>query len=108
MLEFPASVKKILFFIFGNFIWCYEQCIDVTVGWGTQTVLIVLCPCIYCFDFSMNDDEALRGADDAPVMAVADHIQSLKHRLAQLTQMVQTEVKLVTVGIEERRSVKMP
>ena len=50
----------------------------------------------------MNDDEALRGAIDAPVMAVADHIQGLEHQLARLTQMVQTGVKQETVGIEER------
>ena len=53
----------------------------------------------------MNDDEALRGADDAPVMAVADFIQGLECHLAWLTQMVQTEVKLETVGIEEKQSV---
>ena len=54
----------------------------------------------------MNDDEALRGAYDAPVMAVADRIQGLERQLARLTQIVQTGVKLETVGIEERQSVK--
>ena len=54
----------------------------------------------------MNDDEALRWADDTPVMAVADRIQGLEHRLAELTQMVQTGVKLETVGKEEWQSVK--
>ena len=54
----------------------------------------------------MNDDETLRGAIDAPVMAVADRIQGLEHQLARLTQMVQTVVKQETVGIEERQSVK--
>ena len=69
-------------------------------------MFIVLCTCIYCFDFSMNDDEAFRGADDAPVMAVVDGFQGLEHQLAQLTQMVRTGFKLETVGIEERQSVK--
>ena len=54
----------------------------------------------------MSDDEALGGAGDAQVMAVVDHIQSLEHQLARLTQMVQTAVKLETVGIEESESVK--
>ena len=54
----------------------------------------------------MNDDEALTGADDAPVMAVADRIQGLQGQLARLTQIVQIGVKLETVGIEERQSVK--
>ena len=54
----------------------------------------------------MSDDEALRRAGNAPVMAVADRIQGIEHQLARLTQMVQTRVKLETVGIEERELVK--
>ena len=64
------------------------------------------CTCIYCFAFSMDDVEALRGADANPAIAVADRIEGLEHQLARLTQMVQTGVKLETVGIEERQSVK--
>ena len=69
-------------------------------------MFIVVWACIYCFAFSMDDVEALRGADATPVIAVADHIEGLDHQLARLTQMVQTKVKLETVGIEERQSVK--
>ena len=39
-------------------------------------------------------------------MAVDDRIQGLEHQLARLTQMLQNGVKLETVGIEERESVK--
>ena len=54
----------------------------------------------------MDDVEALRGADANPVIAVADRIAGLEHQLARLTQMVQTGVKLETVSVEERKSVK--
>ena len=75
-------------------------------GGHTDSVKLGLVRVFNFFSFSMNDDEAFRGADDAPVMAVADFIHGLKHQLAQLTKMVQTGVKLETVGIEERQSVK--
>ena len=75
-------------------------------GGHTDSVKIVIVHVFNFFSFSMNDDEAFRGAEDAPVMAVLDHIQGLEHQLAQLTQMVQTGVKLETVGIEERQLVK--
>ena len=39
-------------------------------------------------------------------MAVADRIHGLEHQLAQLTKMVQTGVKLETVGIENWQWVK--
>ena len=48
----------------------------------------------------MDDVEALQGADANPTITVADFIESLKHQLARLTQMVQM-VQLETVGIEE-------
>ena len=54
----------------------------------------------------MNDDEALGGADNTPVMAVADLIIGLEHQLPRLTQMDQTGVKLETDGIEEPQSMK--
>ena len=63
-------------------------------------MFIVVWACIYCFAFSMDD------VDCHPVIAVADCIEGLAHLLARLTQMVQTGVKLETVGIEERQSVK--
>ena len=63
-------------------------------------------PVFNFFSFSMSDEEALGGAGEAHVVAVAKHIQSLEHQLARLTQMVQTRVKLETVGIEERQLVK--
>ena len=53
----------------------------------------------------MDDVEALRGADANPAIAVADQIADLKLQLAQLTTLVQT-VKLETVGVAERQSVK--
>ena len=49
----------------------------------------------------MTDEEALGWAGEAHVVAVADHIQGLEQQLAWLTQMVQTGVKLETIGIEE-------
>ena len=64
---------------------------------------------IYYFAFSMDDVEALRGADATPVIAVADRIEGLEHQLARLTQMVQTGVQLETcnwhrgTSIGERR-----
>ena len=52
-------------------------------------MFIVFCTGIYCFAFSMDDVEALQGADANPVIAVADRIEGLEHQLARLTQMVQ-------------------
>ena len=49
----------------------------------------------------MSDEEALRGANDGPVMSVDDCIQGLEHQLACLTEMIQTCVKLETIGIEQ-------
>ena len=54
----------------------------------------------------MDDVEALRGADANPVITVADRIAGLENQLARLTQMVQTGVKLETVSVEDRKSVK--
>ena len=54
----------------------------------------------------MSDEEALGVAGKAHVVVVAERIQGLEHQLARLTQMVQTGVKLETVGIEERQLVK--
>ena len=54
----------------------------------------------------MSDEEALGQAGEAHVVAVADRIHGLEQQLARLTQMVHTGVKLETVGIEERQSVK--
>ena len=54
----------------------------------------------------MDDVEALRGADANPAIAVADRIADLELQLSRLTQMVQTRVKLETVSVEERQSVK--
>ena len=54
----------------------------------------------------MDDVEALRRADANPTRAVADRMTELEHQLAQLTQMVQSGVKLKTVGVAERQSVK--
>ena len=54
----------------------------------------------------MDDVEALRGADADPAVAVADRMADLELQLSRLTQMVQTGVKLETVGMEERQSVK--
>ena len=42
----------------------------------------------------MSEEEALGGAGEAHVVAVAEPIQGLEHQLARLTQMVQTGVKL--------------
>ena len=50
----------------------------------------------------MNDDDTLRGADDAQVLAVADRIQGLERQLARLTQMVQTGVKHRKTAIGKR------
>ena len=44
--------------------------------------------------------------DDNPAMEVADRVKDLELQLAQLTQMVQTGVKLEKVSVEERQSVK--
>ena len=54
----------------------------------------------------MDDVEALQGADANPAIAVADQIADLKLQLARLTTLVQTGVKLETVSVEERQSVK--
>ena len=54
----------------------------------------------------MDDVEALRGADANPAIAVADQIADLKLQLARLTTLVQTGVKLGTVSVAERQSVK--
>ena len=54
----------------------------------------------------MDDVEALRGADANPVMAVADQIADPKLQLARLTTLVQTMVKLETVSVAEKQSVK--
>ena len=51
--------------------------------------------------FSMDDVEAIRGADANPVITVADRIAGLENQLARLTQMVQTGVKLETVSVED-------
>ena len=44
--------------------------------------------------------------DDNPAIEVADRVADLELQLARLTQMVQTGVKLETVSVEERQSVK--
>ena len=54
----------------------------------------------------MDDVAALRGADANPARAVADRMANLELQLAQLTQMVQSGVKLETVSVAERQSVK--
>ena len=54
----------------------------------------------------MDVVETLRGTDANPGVAVADRIAGLELQLARLTQMVQTGVKLETVSVEERQSVK--
>ena len=46
-------------------------------------MLIVFCPSIFVFlFFSMSDNEALGGAGDTQIMAVADRIQGLENQLA--------------------------
>ena len=68
------------------------------MGWGgTQTALIVVCPCIYSLFYL---------ACDAQVIAVDDRIQGLEHQVARLTQMIQNGVKLETHGMEKRELVK--
>ena len=47
----------------------------------------------------MSDEEALGGAGEAHVEAVAECIQVLEHQLAMLTQMVQPGVKPETIVV---------
>ena len=55
----------------------------------------------------MSDEEALGGwGGDTPIMAVDDRIKGLEHQMGSLTQMIQTCVKLETVDMEQRESVK--
>ena len=49
---------------------------------------------------------ALGGAGNAQVMAVANRIQGLERKLACLSQMVQTGIKLETIGKEEGEKAK--
>ena len=54
------------------------------MGWGggpTDSVKIGIIQVFNLFSFSMNDVDTLRGADDAPVMAVVDRIQGLERQL---------------------------
>ena len=60
-------------------------------GGHTDSVKLGLVRVFNFFSFSMNDDEAFRGADDAPVMAVLDRIQGLEHQLAQLTGSINSD-----------------
>ena len=54
----------------------------------------------------MDAVDALRGADANPGGAVADQIAALQLQVAQLTQMLQSGVKMETVSGADRQSVK--
>ena len=54
----------------------------------------------------MNVVENCLGADAEPAITVADRVADLELQLARLTQMMQTGIKLETVSVEERQSVK--
>ena len=54
----------------------------------------------------MDDVAALRGDDANPAIAVADQIADQLLQLVRLTTLVQTGVKLETVSMAERQSVK--
>ena len=73
------------------------------MGGHTDSVKIDIVRVFNFFSFTMSDAEALLGASEAHLVAVADRSQGLDHQLAWLTQMVQTRE---TVGIEEWQSVK--
>ena len=53
----------------------------------------------------MSDEESLLGAPSA--QDVGAHFLALEAQLAQLSNMVQTGVKLETVGTEDRESVRV-
>ena len=54
----------------------------------------------------MDAVDALRGADVNPGGAMADQLAALQLQVAQLTQMLQSGVKMETVSGADRQSVK--
>ena len=55
----------------------------------------------------MDSNDDLRGAEANPGCAMADQIAALQLQVAQLTQMLQSGVKMEAVSGVERQSVKV-